>query len=375
MQKKIDLNNVELLVGIIMTFSLPLSEAIKNIAFGILFLCFCIQRIKKENLYLTPFAKGLLIFLSTAIFCSFFSMEKSLSFKNSWDIFRFSTIYLILINDFKEENKKRFIEWSLIIGTTLSTIWGIVVWKAIWQKTAFLEIASLGHFNSTGIFLSLILILIECKLFAIKNNKKISLLLLFCIIIITIALILTTNRGGLIGFIIASSICLSLIKTRKKAILILLIIIFVGTIVAFLNKDFREKFTSLASIKERLVIWKLAIKQFRSHPIFGSGNCFSKIDFNSHGIKKVSQAHNIFIHTACQMGIIGLIGLFCSIFGFIFTWFRTKENYRKYAAIGAFIILVFTGIFEANFIKEMAIAFVMISFLMDEDSKKEFKES
>jgi len=50
---------IELGAGVVMVFSLPLSEGIKNISFGFLFLCFIVQRFIKRDLYCSPLAKGL----------------------------------------------------------------------------------------------------------------------------------------------------------------------------------------------------------------------------------------------------------------------------------------------------------------------------
>jgi hypothetical protein len=226
-----------------MVLSLPLSEAIKNISFGLLFLCFLVQRFTKRDLYCSPLAKGLFFYFITALLVSPFAIDKYLSLKGAWDIFRFFTTYLILINDFRD--KRSWIEWSLIIGTTLGALWGIFVWKLMWHKHA-LQILSLGHFNHTAIFLGLVLILCICKLLWDELDLKTRIFLFLSSFIIATALVLTTSRGTFVGFGAACIFLLFIIKDKKLVLPILgfflILLLFSG-----LNKDLQRKGFSTGS--------------------------------------------------------------------------------------------------------------------------------
>ncbi|MCD6319978.1 MAG: hypothetical protein J7M03_04785, partial [Candidatus Desulfofervidaceae bacterium] len=215
----------------IMIISLPLSEAVKNISFALLFLCFIILRFLKKEFCLTPLAKGLFFYLATSVIVSFFAIDKYLSFKGTWDILRFTMVYLILINDFRD--KKGWLEWSLIIGAIIGVVWGIVFWKLLWHEHQF-QILSLGQFNHTAIFLALVLILSLCKLIWDKNLKKSHFVLLAIgTVLIMVGLVLTTSRASLAGF---ASACmfLSLYQMNKKMIATTICILIIGGATALL---------------------------------------------------------------------------------------------------------------------------------------------
>lgn len=357
---------VELVLAVIMIVSIPLSEAVKNISFGLLFLCFIILRFLKRDFYLTPLAKGLLFYLATAVIVSFFAMDKHLSFKGTWDILRFSMFYLILINDFRD--KKGWLEWSLIAGTVIGVGWGIVFWKLLWHKHQF-QILSLGHFNHTAIFLALVLILSLCKLIWDKNLKKPQ--FIFWAIgstLIMMGLVLTTSRGSLLGF---ASACmfLSFYRMNKKMMAVMMCIFIIGGITALIfSKDLQSKGLSTTSLHSRFHIWQAGLKAFKEHPVFGVGlNCFKKIDINYYGENKqdwAPHAHNLYINTLAQMGLIGFIGLLAMFIGFFQTFFRAKESYYKYAAIASLILVLTNGIFNTTLHHEHALAFMVISALM-----------
>jgi len=287
-----------------------------------------------------------------------------LSFKGLWDIFRFSIIYFILIADLT--HKKNQIEWTLILSTTIGALWGILVWKILWHRP-YLQILSLGHFNHTSIYLAIILILTFCK--ALWEESDYKWLLLICCFIMSIALVLTTSRGSLVGFGTAILGITFLKKYDKKIIVGILILLFILSTTMTIDKDFRRKGFNLSSLKTRFWIWKAGMESFRAHFWCGLGlNCFKKIDFAKYKIPKKAwqpHAHNLYINTLAQTGIIGFWGLLSLFTGFLLTWKDAKEGYRKYAALGTFIIVIINGIFNTTLHHEHAIAFMLVSGLIE----------
>ncbi len=358
-------SQIELGAGVIMILSLPLSEAIKNLSFGILFLCFIVQRIVKQDFYLNPLAKGLLIYLATALIVSPFAISPYLSLKGAWDILRFSSVYLILINDFRD--KRGWLEWSLIIGATIGVVWGIVFWKLLWHKHQF-QILSLGHFNHTAIFLALVLVLTLCKLIWDKNlGRSYFVLLAISAALIMVGLVLTTSRGSLVGF---ASACmfLSLYRMNKKIIVITMCILIIGGATAFFSKDLQRKGLTTTSLYSRFHIWEAGLRAFKDFPVFGVGlNCFKKININYYDGHKqdwAPHAHNLYINTLTQMGLVGFIGLLAMIIGFMQTFLRAENSYYKYAGIASLVLVLTNGIFNTTLHHEHALAFVIISALM-----------
>ncbi|MDL1969663.1 MAG: O-antigen ligase family protein [Candidatus Desulfofervidaceae bacterium] len=259
-------------------------------------------------------------------------------------------VYLILINDFRD--KKGWLEWSLIVGTTLGAIWGIVFWKLFWHKSRF-EIISLGAPNRTATFLSIVFLFVIAKIIWDERispwSRK---FLFFSALILGISLILGASRGAFVG-LGASFLVLSFLKPDKKMVAVFLLLIGSIGIGAFFYKDLGQKFLNPQNLYSRFQDWQEAFQAFKTSPIIGGAAriCYADPD-------------NLYISILAKMGLLGFIGLVMVIIGCIQILLKSERSYYKYAGIAILTSILTNGIFETTFTHESALAFIIISALM-----------
>ena len=204
-------------------------------------------------------------------------------------------------------------------------------------------------------------------LFGRETRREHKFLLIIAALLMGIALVLTSSRGGIISFtgvvmFLAAANFLPAKNSRKhggkrradfKRLLILsaacvefVILIFGG--VLFLGGDQSLLrgigLTEQADITSgRSHFWAVAVKIFFAHPIIGAGleafgAAYTQFDSNN-GVFRVEQAHNDYLQTLADAGILGFI----CVASFIYLLFKESlerignaaDGFRKNAALGA----------------------------------------
>lgn len=206
-------------------------------------------------------------------------------------------------------------------------------------------------------------------LFGKDTGRDKKLFLALSVVIMGVATVLTSSRGGLIGFlsVLAFVSALNLVsgrwtgksRTRPSGAAIqrniaiaaagvaMMFVIF-GVVLLLGGDDalLRGIGATNADIdisSGRTHFWPIALRIFFDHPIFGAGFdafgvAFTKYDAWS-GALRVEQAHNEYLQTLADAGIAGFI----CIAGFIFLLFKrglatianAADGFRNYAATGA----------------------------------------
>jgi O-antigen ligase len=199
-------------------------------------------------------------------------------------------------------------------------------------------------------------------LLAKESSRERRILLAAAVVIMAVATAATSSRGGLLGFFAAASFTLffSLYTGKRegkssgiqqKLILaggiLAIAIIVLGTVVFIGGGDALLRGTGLALTETdfstgRLHFWPIALRIFVDHPIIGSGfesfgAAFTRYDTWS-GQFRVEQAHNDYLQTLADSGVIG----FLLLAAFIFLLFRggmkivaKASGLRREIAIGA----------------------------------------
>lgn len=205
-------------------------------------------------------------------------------------------------------------------------------------------------------------------LFGKDTGRDRKLLLAIAVVVMGVATVLTSSRGGLLGFMsVVAFVVLVNFFTRKRsegraenaangaqrkivlaAAGAALILIIFG-VVLFLGGN-QELFRGIGVSNAeadlstgRVHFWPIALRIFLEHPIFGAGFdafgvAFTKFDTWS-GLLRVEQAHNDYLQTLADAGLAG----FACIAAFIYLLFRkglatisgVTNGFRRNAAIGA----------------------------------------
>jgi O-antigen ligase len=129
---------------------------------------------------------------------------------------------------------------------------------------------------------------------------------------------------------------------------------------AFINGQVRDMGLSILksieapSMQERYVGWKPSYHMFVENPILGVGpKCFMDARERYNVPSFFGQAHNMIIHTACEMGIVGVGSLISWIVFYIYfiATYRKRVNNPVYlglwfGGIGYLVTLAIGGITE-----------------------------
>lgn len=285
--------------------------------------------------------------------------------------FVFFAACLTFVNN---ENRLKKLVWFVVIFGAVMAFYGILQWLAnpagIYglrgtpQAIPFGPFVNQHHFAAFmemtgGVTLGL--------LFGSKRSRERKMLLVLAVVIMGAAVGFTSSRGGMLGFIsvIAFVVVMQLLTPKHGADpadntrlsvqqkialaasgLALIAVIF--SVVLFLGGN-DQLLRGTGAINPEVDIstgrfhfWPIALQIFLDHPILGAGFdafgvAFTKYD-TWNGILRVEQAHNEYLQTLADSGIVGLV----CVIAFILLLFRkgiatllSQHGFRKSAALGA----------------------------------------
>jgi O-antigen ligase len=202
-------------------------------------------------------------------------------------------------------------------------------------------------------------------LFGKDTTRDKRLMLAFAFVVMGVAVVLTSSRGGLLGFLAVAAFVgvMSLMSrdshrsddvengSRGKIALaaagITLVVLIFGTVLFLGGNDSLLRGIGVVNADAdistgRMHFWPIAIRIFLSHPIVGAGFdafgvAYTQID-TWNGALRVEQAHNEYLQTLADSGIAGI----ACVAAFIFLLVRNglgmiarSHGFRHSAAIGA----------------------------------------
>lgn len=374
----------------LMIFTIPFSESIKNIAFGMTLFFWLIKIIAKREFRIKMYALGWFhfVFLMVAILSALFAINVYQGFRGVWDIFRYFAVFLIIINNINSEKKIRLIVAMFLISVCIGSVWGI--YESIKAPTDYLSqlrIHSLGHQNHTATYL-LIMFSLAFGFLLTYNSKYIIRLINFSILgLLTISIILTDSRTAFITlFVMFLAFIFSIKKWKLLTFGVILILLSILGLYTFssLTKSgsFSQKLTTEYKgilnplkdpfVQQRLRLWKKTLRIIASNPILGVGT--RNFDFTMVGEvdkRGPSHAHNVFLNIAAEMGLLGLTAFLLWLLSYIYTWAKLKAKLVSdmdrslwLAALGAFVTIVISGLATTSLHTEGAIAFTSVIGLM-----------
>lgn len=209
--------------------------------------------------------------------------------------------------------------------------------------------------------------------FSINGRRLLKLSLLGYGFLAVTSVLLTNSRGGMLGLIIFAFLASVTDRTAMRAIrtLLLAAVILIPVVMFAVPETQRQRFSTLwnghanSSAQGSLEVRKLAVqdglKIFAEHPLTGIGFENFKRYRRQRGDASDLEAHNIFVQTLGEMGIVG--GVAFGLFVF-YTWlnFRTirllaeeypsdeSEFLRKLALAGrnSLLLLLYFGMLGSN---------------------------
>lgn len=149
------------------------------------------------------------------------------------------------------------------------------------------------------------------------------------------------SRGGLLAITAAVVVYLLTYRNQKqkhivrKLVLIALIVALIFVLIDYLPENLRLRFTISNIIEDggsgRTELWAQALDLFANgnvfRKMFGFGTASIRWCFERYHYSEINVAHNIFIETLAELGIIGLILYSTAILSFIKTAFKFKDKF------------------------------------------------
>jgi O-antigen ligase len=274
--------------------------------------------------------------------------------------------YILFSNIVNEENDVYLFLRFLVIATSLNALLGIfqgTIGANLFTLYGY-GLAAQGATYHPNYFSGFLGILYPIGILVlIKENKNLWLLPLFLILL---ANHFSTSRGGTLTIILLSAASLGFLffKGYKKAGVKIMFIIFLSAFVYFAFTLLKEKpsiplskltSSSISSTSvSRLEIWQGSLPIIFYHPFLGVGLRSFEDQFkyfnNPYLLKFHSNAHNLFLHLASEIGIVGL--LFFLIFS-CWVLYSSIRNYRntenpQLKMASFFLLLAISGFFFHN---------------------------
>jgi len=171
--------------------------------------------------------------------------------------------------------------------------------------------------------------------------------------------LISGSRGGLLA--VGAAVAMYLLtygdkKTKhieKKIVLIILIVVLMIVMIDHLPETLRLRFTVDNVIERggagRTTLWKQTVDLFANGNLFrqsfGYGTATIIWCFSYYGYSKVKLAHNMFLETLAELGVIGFIIYSAAVLSFIKTAFKAKDKFAFAVIIGMLVMSMSTSIY------------------------------
>ncbi len=178
--------------------------------------------------------------------------------------------------------------------------------------------------------------------FRIFQSRWWGLFLFSCFMIMASVLVLTQSRSSFAGMFVVSWLLIFVGLRRKKMAAIFITIIMLSTLIGLFLLAGSKKlpYTDLESrnklIGRVLTFWVPAVDEIKQHPVFGMG--MNQARTIPQVGDKQGHLHNLFLHTAAELGIPALIAYMAILFGVMAmcrkVWRTAEDDWMRNTALG-----------------------------------------
>lgn len=221
----------------------------------------------------------------------------------------------------------------------------------------------LYHYNSLAGYLNTVIPL-ALGVAVLAKNRGLRALGFTCLCFSAAALYLTSSRGGLVAYAAVALVSVWYLVPRRKTVAMLLISAMVAASIAlplaWLGGFEAERLQNVDDFTQqsRLAIWGAAVIIFLQHPVLGAGVGTYRFRFHPYvpGVKEDLDAHNIYLHTLAEVGAVGFVAFFATMWGFFRRAVRLTrgqdelESILGIAVIGAMAATMVHGLVDYIFL-------------------------
>lgn len=330
------LSNVEFGLLLLLVVGLPLSEALKNIAFVFYALLWGLKYYQDSSSKLLWSKWDVLIgfYLASATLSSLFAWELGINWMAWADVMAGGFLAWSLAHSTLSYKQIHFLLAAIIISTLIATLQGLWLWQVTHTKE-FFELNSVGYFNQSAMYLGMVagLALWCCLLLVDTLQRYMFISLVLTTLLFTSVMVWGESRGGLIAFFLTVLFLVFFFLynkqvSRHRIVGFLVIVVLIFGLFLAINPHLIEK-TVIRSQEPtgissgRGVIAEVSLEAFKRHPVLGIGvGNHEKIDYQLMA-KWVNQAttvwqqrypkrfhpHNLYLGTLAERGLVGIVAL------------------------------------------------------------------
>jgi len=289
-----------------------------------------------------------LVFLFTMLISAAQSGAMATGLSRSRSMAASILLYYVVVSKSLPKRGLRGLAGGVVAGAVIAAVYQLIMLAFNISRLQELSLnRALGGMLGMVIPFSMSLMLIESK----RPYRNI---LAFSLLLMIIVLILTSTRGAWVGCLIGVSL---LGVLRDKRILFFLPLVVVLFVVLLPKMQFRRALDLFdptdSTVRKRVLLWQSALSMAKEDVLFGKGPGSYKLLYREHlpeGTAEVirsdhSHAHNIFIHTFAETGVIGVSAL-AILLGVAVGW--VWKVYRRLSDpwLGAMTVGILAGVVD-----------------------------
>lgn len=336
--------------GILSTLvAAPFSVFLKDLFLSLTILFWILQLRRQEKYFRVPkLGWAFLFYLLVTLLSTIASEYKAQAIRGLWEVASYTALFFIVCQTVHSPERVKKVIWALILSTAFWALAGMIHQYLILKKEIFglLKFFSLGNKNAIGQYLQMMLSIMVGIWLGRSFGTGEKRILLGAILLCLVALFLSSSKTMWIAFFI-TLLLFSWLKKSRVVVVGTTVLVGLLVAVAFVRPQVREmgshilNFAYAPSMQERYLGWEKSYLMFLDNPIFGVGpKCYMDARDKYQVPAYFGQAHNMILHVACEMGLLGVAGLLLWI-GFYAHFIAT---YRKRAKTPLFMDLWLGGV-------------------------------
>ena len=368
----------------LMILTLPISEALKNIGYFVALGGWVLKRATRRDFRITftPIGVFLSIYLLASLLSAAFAFDRWEGFRGVWDVFRYLSLFLMMVNDVDSKQKILFCVSLFVASTAMGVTRGLFDY---FTGTGMrIGIKTLGNPAHVATYVVIMLALCMSLLFLMDWPFWTKIAVGVVTGAACLAIFLTYSRGGWIACL---AVLLFLAVSLKRwepivAVAFLTVVIVVG--LSGTGRLWTRPFEMLARLDEdvnlieRVKMWRGAVLSVKDRPVLGIGpRNFRNLDHERYGFQRTdvygrrwTDAHNLFLTVLAERGLLGFLSLIGFLVCYVYECIRRRppadalSQALWHAAMGSFITIVVAGTVNTTLHAEGAIAFSSMTALM-----------
>jgi O-antigen ligase len=301
---------------------LPLSEAAKNIGFAVSLALYLARLLLHDRRRPTVplVGLGLLGLLGATVLSALASEYRYHAAGGVWEVFRHVSFFFVALRAFRLGRDIRRFVGAIAVGTGAAAV--IFSYQYFLVGMPLFRFLSIGGKNGSAQFLVMVLLLLLSVLAMVRVDARERWALAATALGLLLVLGVSEARTMWLAFIfLGLGLAVWLRHWSIPAAVVGLVLIV--TVVVIQDKAVRERLAFLSTprgflqLSGRIPLWQKSLRIWRDHPWFGVGPRAFKTEEDPtkdpvrsrYGIGPDGQAHNLWVHTAAEMGTVGLLAL------------------------------------------------------------------